>query len=119
MPNRINMENIEKSGFEELRKEIIDKGLCTVCGTCVGVCPEWAIRFEENGGELIPVLEGTCIHCGVCVDVCPGGDVNIPLLEQAFFGRKRPRRLEDLGVFKTVSAGFSNDEIIRSKGASG
>ncbi|MBW2309011.1 MAG: 4Fe-4S binding protein [Deltaproteobacteria bacterium] len=63
--------------FSDLKKNIIDKGLCTSCGTCVGVCPVGCIHFDYDQEE--PVLEDSCTSCGVCFQVCPGGE--IPLLE--------------------------------------
>lgn len=109
----------KKTGFEDLRKNIIDRGLCTVCGTCAGVCSVQAIKFEEENGELLPVIQGDCIQCGICLEVCPGGEVDIPGMEQAFFKKRRPRQPEDLGVFQRIGAGYSNDETIRRQGASG
>lgn len=48
--------------------------LCTSCGACSGVCPVYAIHFEETtGGYLLPTVdEKVCTLCGLCASVCPG-----------------------------------------------
>ena len=53
---------------------VVDRHLCTGCGTCAGICPVNAIEMVEWQGELLrPEIEGTlCIDCGLCLKVCPG-----------------------------------------------
>jgi len=46
----------------------INKQLCDLCGTCVGVCPVDALIIGRN--EL-SVSSDICINCSLCVYVCP------------------------------------------------
>ena len=54
--------------------QVLDKHLCTSCGTCAGICPVNAIEMVEwQGGVLRPKIEGAlCKDCGLCLKVCPG-----------------------------------------------
>ncbi len=56
---------------------VLERHLCTGCGTCAGVCPVNAIEMVEwQSGELRPEIEGAlCIDCGLCLKVCPGINV--------------------------------------------
>ena len=51
---------------------VIDKDLCTGCGSCVPVCPYNAISMKTEDGKLLsesnPLL---CKGCGVCAVTCP------------------------------------------------
>ena len=105
--------------FNYLQDLIIDRGLCTGCGTCVGVCPLQSIKMDYVYNELEPKLIGECNSCGICYNVCPGADVNIPELEYSLFGKNRSNDKIDLGVFRKSLKGFANDIGIRKAGASG
>jgi electron transfer flavoprotein alpha subunit len=52
----------------------IDRDLCTLCGTCVGVCPVDALSIKN---ERLEVNEN-CTLCGTCVGVCPVNALSIP-----------------------------------------
>jgi coenzyme F420 hydrogenase subunit beta len=58
----------------ELKKRIIDAGLCTGCGICYAVCPETVIEIDafKNKGE--PMFNDKCIQCNLCLQCCPGED---------------------------------------------
>jgi quinone-modifying oxidoreductase, subunit QmoB len=45
----------------------VDPGKCTMCLTCVRLCPHGAISFRKNA-EVDPV---TCARCGICAVECP------------------------------------------------
>jgi ferredoxin len=48
----------------------VDKSACTMCMSCVAVCPTSALR----GGQGLPQLhfsEWSCIQCGLCETACP------------------------------------------------
>ena len=55
-----------------------EKGLCTGCGACTGVCPVNAITAVwDKYGDRVPKVDAKkCISCGLCVKICPGYKVN-------------------------------------------
>ncbi|MDR2586645.1 MAG: 4Fe-4S binding protein [Coriobacteriales bacterium] len=52
-----------------------DEGLCTLCGTCIEVCPVKARSFTEGEGEgaakALLVEELYCVGCSACLQSCP------------------------------------------------
>lgn len=104
-----------KTGYEDLEREVISKGLCTRCGVCGGVCPVEVIGLDDNE---FPVLDGQCTACGLCVKVCPGADVDYPFLSGSIFGSVyEPQTLE--GYAERTFVGHAADPLIRNSGASG
>ncbi len=43
---------------------------CTMCRSCVNVCPTHAFRFDEAASSLL-LKQISCIACGLCETVCP------------------------------------------------
>jgi coenzyme F420 hydrogenase subunit beta len=92
-------------GFEGLKEEIIDAGLCTSCGTCSSFC--YHIRMNEK-----PELETDCsladenvIKCsenGTCYDVCPMTETDVKTLEERFLDGELD---EELGIVKQIVGG--------------
>ena len=106
-------------GFDELKNLVIDRGLCTVCGTCIGICPTASVELSYDHEEPIPRLRGKCNHCGNCNHACPGRDVPLLELEKFFLGKIRKKQSEDFGVFTFSGMGYAIDDKIRRGGASG
>jgi pyruvate formate lyase activating enzyme len=53
----------------------IIRNICNHCGKCLDVCPEKALRFDDN--DRIQVDRNRCTACGECVAVCPTGALTI------------------------------------------
>jgi len=62
---RQSLKDKERISFGKLKGEIIDPGICTLCGACVASCEVLTIR------EGKPALQGKCTACGVCYNQCP------------------------------------------------
>ncbi|HBC93635.1 MAG TPA: hypothetical protein DCZ10_12275, partial [Pelotomaculum sp.] len=64
-----------------LQKEVLERGLCTVCGGCVGYCP-----YIKTFGEQVAVIHDCKICDGVCYRLCPRGFTDYEGLRQSVFG---------------------------------
>ena len=106
-------------GFDELKNLVINRGLCTVCGTCIGICPQESLGLFYKNEEPLPDLKGECTNCGLCYKVCPGSDVPLPELERFCFGKSRENKPDDHGVFSFSGMGYATEERVRRAGASG
>lgn len=69
------------NGAAGLQKEVLDRGLCTVCGACVGYCP-----YIKTFGEQVAVIHNCGICDGVCYRLCPRGFTDYAGLRQSVFG---------------------------------
>jgi ferredoxin len=54
----------------------VDKAACTLCMSCVAVCPTSALR-EGQGLPQLNFVERSCIQCGMCEKACPEDAVSI------------------------------------------
>lgn len=104
-----------ENGFTMLKKSIIDKGLCTGCGTCIGVCPSQCIHFEK---DQIQRGINKCIECGQCLANCPGQSFDYNENNKLLFGAEYNDK-SILGTYKNIYVGYSNSKEIREKAASG
>ncbi|MFW6030782.1 MAG: 4Fe-4S dicluster domain-containing protein, partial [Halanaerobiales bacterium] len=103
---------MSKLNFNFLNKKVINEGLCSMCGTCVGVCPQNVIGYKNNI-EYTPVWLNVngCINCGFCVDSCPGRGYKIEGLNKTHTNR--------VGKYKDILRGFSTDKFIYENSSSG
>ncbi|WP_290898404.1 Coenzyme F420 hydrogenase/dehydrogenase, beta subunit C-terminal domain [Ferroglobus sp.] len=58
--------------FGNLKAVVIDKGICSHCGTCY-ICPVRGIVVEDKPIDF-PNWRKDCIDCGACIRVCPRYD---------------------------------------------
>jgi len=108
-----------KWGYQDLDSEVISKGLCTACGTCVGVCATKVITIDYTHQEAEPKLIGQCKACSMCYNVCPGKDVPLKDMDETFLGRARNFITDDIGVFKNCYKGWAKDDYVRNASSSG
>jgi MinD superfamily P-loop ATPase len=64
----------------------IDPDKCTMCGgmtqpLCVEVCPDSAVRVQD---DRVVVTEFLCEDCNECGCVCPDGAISVPLAKVTF-----------------------------------
>jgi len=57
---------------------IINHNKCTVCGTCIKVCPESVLAIQD--GRLAIANPKACTYCGTCEENCPEGAVRLEYL---------------------------------------
>ena len=73
-----NYGSITKSNFDP----IIDRDLCTLCETCVKICPMDAIYHHwphksDLSDDFINIRLELCIGCGVCASNCPSKAIKL------------------------------------------
>jgi coenzyme F420 hydrogenase subunit beta len=67
----------EQKNYEDLKREVWERGRCAGCGACVAVCPADAIVLAGGTTSLSPTHTGYCkdatdgVPCGACYAVCP------------------------------------------------
>ena len=69
-------------GSNELKRDVIDRGLCIGCGACIGICP----YFETHKGKTA-ILFPCTLEQGRCFAYCPMVEVDLEALTQLWFGR--------------------------------
>ncbi len=60
--------------FEDLIKEIHEKGICQECGGCVSFCSSAeydVIGFKDAYKPPVYVNKDKCLECGICYCICP------------------------------------------------
>jgi len=72
-----------KKGDVIMEKVWIDEQLCTLCGTCISLCPR---RVIEEGNSTARVTDpARCMLCGHCKAVCPEDAPHFPSLSPEEF----------------------------------
>lgn len=100
-----------------LQDLVIDKNLCTLCGTCMGVCQQDVFAFAER--EL-KVTHSECVNCGKCVETCPGGNFDFPFFREYLAqGQSGVIPDHEIGFYRSIWRGQATETDIRDAGASG
>ena len=100
-------------GFNKLKNEIIDNGLCARCGACIGVCPTQCISYKSENNYTPYLSKENCIGCDKCNKVCPGSGYTIMEKHQDYEYSNK------IGSYKKLYTGFSANEKILNNCASG
>ncbi|MCK4475274.1 MAG: Coenzyme F420 hydrogenase/dehydrogenase, beta subunit C-terminal domain [Methanophagales archaeon] len=110
-----------EQGFSELKSEVVDKRICSLCGTCAAFCNK--IKIKESGeNEPKPVLvEEYDTICGICYAFCPRTFLPLSEIEKRIFGGEERKRADGdvLGVYRDCYAVRSKREDIIKKGQDG
>ena len=60
--------------FQDLIKEVHDRGICQECGGCVSFCSSAeydVIGFKDQYSPPVFINEDKCLECGICYYICP------------------------------------------------
>jgi coenzyme F420 hydrogenase subunit beta len=60
--------------FQDLIKEVHDRGICQECGGCVSFCSSAeydVIGFKDQYSPPVYINEDKCLECGICYYICP------------------------------------------------
>lgn len=98
--------------------EIVDQGLCVRCGACDPACPVDIIKFDDQAYPYITRDEDCISNCTRCIKVCPGKIVDFNAWDDEMFGM-RPHPESITGIVRKSMVGYSINDDIREKGASG
>lgn len=100
--------DIQVKGWKELFHEVIDKGLCTLCGACTGGCP-----FLVSHRGRIVLLDNCTLSEGQCYKYCPRTYTDMDAISQQVFGV--PYSEAELGTAKQVLMARSRDANTRQR----
>lgn len=107
-----------KDYFSELKKNVIEAGICTHCGTCIGLFPNKLECRETIDGPLPAIKHaGDKISDKSLLDCCPALKLSYKKLNRFVFGKKPKSFL--VGNYIQGYIGHAKDESIRRKAASG
>ena len=95
-------------GMGELFKEVIDKGLCALCGACIGDCP-YTVFYRGK----IRMLDFCNREEGHCYGYCPRTHTDLDAINNKLFGV--PFDGAEIGTVKDVFMARSRDAKVRSK----
>lgn len=88
--------------FGEVR---VDGTACTLCMSCVSVCPTHALQ-DGRGEPQLRFREWNCVQCGLCERACPESAIDLRaryLYDSE--AREQPRMLHEEPAFCCVSCG--------------
>jgi ferredoxin len=94
----------------------IDTRACTLCMSCVAVCPAMALN-DGAGTPRLQFIEGNCVQCSLCATACPEDALTLaPRMTLVRELRRRPRTLHEEQPFCCVSCGkpFATQSMIRN-----
>jgi len=106
---------LKQKTFEDLIKEVHDKGICGECGGCVSFCSAAelkAIEMSESGPPKYSNKDN-CKECGFCYFVCPQTQVLRSQLNSRF--KFKP----PIGNLKKLISGQATSEQIKDKATDG
>ena len=102
---------------EELTRRVIQPGLCTGCGACVGMDASGESMMEDSLAGPVPKFSPHPLLDPLAFDACPGKGLNYPQLYKHFYGALPKNWLT--GPTLSVRIGHASDETVRRNGASG
>lgn len=104
--------NTKAKGSEELFKEVIDAGLCCLCGGCSGGCP-YLVPYD---GRIVLVNDCTLTE-GQCYQYCPRTYVDMDAISQQVLGV--PYEKNEIGTVRELFLARSTDTEIHKKAQDG
>ena len=102
--------------FNKLNTEVIESGLCTHCGTCVGL-NDGLLKFKDTEYGPLPIQKEKGNLDSTTYISCPGKGVPYPLLNK--FLHKSDNINFITGNVINSWIGYSQDNLIRLNSASG
>ncbi len=79
------MSNKERLSFDDLKRDVIDRGICDMCRGCVSFCSAdtlYALTIKDNKPAYLN--KDACLKCGICYMICPNTEDLEPALKKKF-----------------------------------
>jgi anaerobic sulfite reductase subunit C len=73
-PNACSQPQIKDIGIIGACEPVAGDAPCTLCGECVAVCRDHAVRLDERAAKPV-VDQSACLSCGLCTGACPTGTI--------------------------------------------
>jgi coenzyme F420-reducing hydrogenase beta subunit len=112
---------IRDKSFSDLMKEVVNSRLCTVCGTCLAVCPYNVLVLRGESFKRLELyelevtrgiyrsIEDLCERCGFCYYNCPEIMFDLGKAERKRFGATAK---DELGHFLEAFMAQATDKEI-------
>jgi len=100
-------------GFSDLRREVVARRRCSMCGTCAAFCDK--IGIEDGEPRFIEDYDTVC---GLCYTVCPRTFLPRAEIEQKIFG-KVSNDDDVLGVYRACYEARTKKADIGKRGQDG
>lgn len=104
---------VTAKGCKELIGEVIETGLCTLCGACTGSCPY--LTYYKGRITLLDNCSRT--EEAQCYEYCPRTFTDMNAISQEIFGM--PYGEQEIGSVKNVIMARATDTVIKKKGQYG
>jgi coenzyme F420 hydrogenase subunit beta len=98
---------VRVKGAKELAEEVINAGLCTLCGACAGGCP----YMVSHNGKIVK-LDSCTLGEGQCYQYCPRTYLDMDEISKKIF--ETPYSEDELGTAKEVLMARSASPSIRN-----
>ncbi len=102
-------------GFSALKRDVVDKRICSLCGTCAAFCDKIRISEKELKPELVEEYDTIC---GLCYAFCPRTFLPLAEIERKIFGNEEARKKAEgdvLGIYRGCYAVKSKKEDIKGQ----
>jgi len=109
-------DNVGKKSQQRLYDEVITRGLCTLCGACVGRCPYFQVNPLRGTVQMIDPCD---LREGQCYECCPRTATDIDALYQGIFGISFEEAHLGIGIVRDIFLARSADPEILRKGQDG
>ncbi len=83
---------------------LVDTDKCTLCLSCVSLCPSGALLDNEDAPQL-RFQEDACLQCGVCSHACPENAISLQPRLDLSDGALAQRVLHEEEPFACISCG--------------